>query len=206
MSNFTYEFNNRSQALEQFEWDNVWWECADTTGVPRVLYIGDSISCATRRIATEVAENKIFFDGFGSSKALDNPYFADSVRLFARQQGEREMILFNNGLHGWHLDDRTEYERYYEQFIKFLLAEFGSTPIALLLTTAVADKRRNDRVIQRNQAVCRLASTYGLPMVDLYSLVDNHRELLSSDGVHLTPDGYELLAKSLVNKVKEIIK
>ena len=74
MSNFTYEFNNRSQSLEKFEWDNVWWEQADVTGVPRVLYIGDSISCATRHVATEAAEGKIFFDEFGTSKAVDNPY------------------------------------------------------------------------------------------------------------------------------------
>ena len=88
MSDFTYAFENRNTKLERFEWDNVWWECADTTGVPRVLYIGDSISCATRRVATQTAENKIFFDGFGTSKALDNPYFFKSLCIFAEQEGE----------------------------------------------------------------------------------------------------------------------
>jgi len=50
MSDYTYAAENREQALEKYEWDNVWWESADSTGVPRVLYIGDSISCNTRRI------------------------------------------------------------------------------------------------------------------------------------------------------------
>ena len=89
MSEFTYEAANSESRLETYEFDNVWWEHANTKGTPRVLYIGDSISCGTRRKATEVAENKIFFDGFGTSKALDNPYFADSIRMFAKQQGER---------------------------------------------------------------------------------------------------------------------
>jgi lysophospholipase L1-like esterase len=206
MSNFTYEFNNRSQSLEKFEWDNVWWEQADVTGVPRVLYIGDSISCATRRVATAAAEGKIFFDGFGTSKAVDNPYFSESVRLFAQQQGEREVIIFNNGLHGWHLDDDTEYIQYYEQLVKFLLSEFGATPIVLILTTAIADEKRNARVIKRNNAVVKLAAAYNLSVVDLYSVVNEHRELLSSDGVHLIPEGYKLLASALLSHINGLIK
>lgn len=206
MSDFTYEFNNRSQSLEKFEWDNVWWEQADVTGVPRVLYIGDSISCATRRVATAAAEGKIFFDGFGTSKAVDNPYFSESVRLFAQQQGEREVIIFNNGLHGWHLDDGTEYIQYYEQLVKFLLSEFGATPIVLILTTAIADEKRNARVIKRNNAVVKLAAAYNLSVVDLYSVVNEHRELLSPDGVHLIPEGYKLLASALLSHINGLIK
>ena len=205
MSDFTYAFENRTTELEKYEWDNVWWECADTSGVPRVLYIGDSISCATRRVATQTAENKIFFDGFGTSKALDNPYFFESLRIFAAQEGARGVILFNNGLHGWHLDDKTEYKEYYEKFISSILTEFKGTPLVLLLTTAVANEARNDRVIERNNAVSEIAERYNLPVVDLYSVVDAHRDMLSADGVHLTPDGYKLLAKVIVSAVEEII-
>ena len=198
--------DNTPIRYETYEWDNVWWEQADVTGVPRVLYIGDSISCATRRVATAAAEGKIFFDGFGTSKAVDNPYFSESVRLFAQQQGEREVIIFNNGLHGWHLDDDTEYIQYYEQLVKFLLSEFGATPIVLILTTAIADEKRNARVIKRNNAVVKLAAAYNLSVVDLYSVVNEHRELLSPDGVHLIPEGYKLLASALLSHINGLIK
>ena len=86
MSNFTYAFENRSEQLEKYEWDNVWWEQADLAGATRVLYIGDSISCATRRVATAAAQNEILFDGLGTSKAVDNPYFPDTIHMFAMQQ------------------------------------------------------------------------------------------------------------------------
>ena len=205
MRQFTYQPENHAR-YETYEWDNVWWEQADVTGVPRVLYIGDSISCATRRVATAAAEGKIFFDGFGTSKAVDNPYFSESVRLFAQQQGEREVIIFNNGLHGWHLDDDTEYIQYYEQLVKFLLSEFGATPIVLILTTAIADEKRNARVIKRNNAVVKLAAAYNLSVVDLYSVVNEHRELLSPDGVHLIPEGYKLLASALLSHINGLIK
>ena len=205
MSEFTYEFEKRTEALETYEWDNVWWEHADTEGVPRVLYIGDSISCGTRQRATSVANEKIFFDGFGTSKALDNPYFADSVSIFAKQQGERRVVLFNNGLHGWHLEDNTEYAQAYEKMITFLLKEFKGTPLVILLTTYVTDNERNERVKVRNQVALEIAKKYNLPVLDFYSIVEEHKDLLIPDGVHLQPDGYFLLAEAAVKKVREYL-
>ncbi len=206
MSDFTYAFEDRKTNLETYEWDNVWWEHAGTTDTPRVLYIGDSISCATRRHATEISGNTLFFDGFGTSKAVDNPYFAASLHLFAAQERERAVILFNNGLHGWHMDDEGAYREHYEALVQFLLKEFDGTPVVLLLTTAVADAERDARVVVRNRVVSSLAKTYGLPVLDLYSLTDAHRDLLSPDGVHLTQEGYRLLAKTLVDGVNAVLK
>ena len=205
MKNFTYEFENSLERLETYEWDNVWWEHAATRGVPRVLYIGDSISCGTRRIATQAADEKIYFDGFGTSKAVDNPFFIDSVRIFAAQQGERSAILFNNGLHGWHLDDNTEYAQEYEKIVSFLVDEFKETPVVLLLTTSVADTERDRRVMARNRAVSEIANKYNLPVIDLYSIVNANPDLLVGDGVHLKPEGYRMLADELVKRVSELI-
>ncbi|MBR6766236.1 MAG: hypothetical protein IKM06_07110 [Clostridia bacterium] len=203
MSSFTYEYEKRNHSLETYEWDNVWLEHADTNGVPRVLYIGDSISCATRIASTKAANNEIFFDGFGTSKAVDNPYFTDSVRLFAAQQGERRVILFNNGLHGWHLEDTTEYKEGYERILQFLIKEFEGTPLVILLTTHVSDDERDKRVVKRNQAALELAKKYDLPVVDLYSITKEHADTIT-DGVHLNGEGYGYLAEAIVKKVREL--
>lgn len=203
MSNFTYEYEKRNHSLETYEWDNIWLEHADTNGVPRVLYIGDSISCATRIASTKAANNEIFFDGFGTSKAVDNPYFTDSVRLFAAQQGERRVILFNNGLHGWHLEDTTEYKEGYERILQFLIKEFEGTPLVILLTTHVSDDERDKRVVKRNQAASELAKKYDLPVVDLYSITKEHADTIT-DGVHLNGEGYGYLAEAIVKKVREL--
>ena len=206
MSNFTYEYQTRRDRLETYEWDNVWWEHTDAEGVPRVLYIGDSISCATRLAATALSEQSIYFDGFGTSKAVDNPYFAESVRLFAAQQGKRNVILFNNGLHGWHLDDATEYADAYERMIVFLQEEFKGTPLVLLLTTHVADSERDQRVVLRNCAVSKLASKYCLPVVDLYAVSKANAALLSADGVHFTEQGYRILAQEILRAIQPLMQ
>ena len=121
MSDFTFEKRNIKTSLETYEWDNVWIEHACDTEHKRVLYIGDSISCGTRRIATERTHEKIYFDGLGTSKALDNPYFIPTIDLFVSQLPKLpDAIIFNNGLHGWHLDDTTDYGVYYEKILRHL--------------------------------------------------------------------------------------
>ena len=49
-----------------------------------------------------------------------NPYFKPTLELFMKQQNKCDAILFNNGLHGWHLSPEA-YEAYYEQMLRFLL-------------------------------------------------------------------------------------
>ena len=204
MSQFTYENETPKTCLETYEWDNVWWEQTNKTDTPRVLYIGDSISCGTRRKATEISKEQLLFDGFGTSKAVDNPYLIDSIRLFAKQQGNRSAILFNNGLHGWHLQDETEYKQYYEKMIQFLINEFSGTPLLLVLTTHVANADRDARVVVRNRVVSELAEKYELTTVDLYTIIKRHDDLFT-DGVHLKPDGYALLAEDLVKEIQNVI-
>lgn len=203
MGEFTYETETRKWERETYEWDNVWWEHTERTDVPRVLYIGDSISCAARRMATAASENTIYFDGLGTSKALDNPFFPGLIHMFAAQQGQRKAVLFNNGLHGWHLDDETEYAQHYEQMIRVLLSEFEGTPVVLLLTTHVANPDRDKRVQARNRVVKALAEKYNLPTIDLYTLTKEGGDLLSGDGVHLKPEGYQLLSACLVENVRK---
>jgi len=205
MSQYTYEHENKDATLETYEWDNVWWEQPVRNNVSRVLYIGDSISCATRRIATSSSDNKILFDGFGTSKALDNPFLFDSIRMFTKQQKRRDAILFNNGLHGWHLSDDIQYLHYYEKTVKFLLDEFKNTPIIIVLTTSVSDTEREQRVKHRNKVAAQVAAKYGLSMIDLYSLSNEIAELHTPDGVHFNTDGYEKFAEQIVRDLKSII-
>ena len=200
MSEFTYEEKTTKARLETYEWDNVWWE-QTKSDAERVLYIGDSISCRTREAATRAAGGALLFDGFGTSKALDNPYLFDSIRLFARQEGHRCAVVFNNGLHGWHLDDDSEYPAAYEAAVRFLLSEFPETPLFLLLTTSVANEEREARVRARNAAVLAIAERYALPVIDLYTVSAENAALRAHDGVHYTPEGYALFGECLVREL-----
>lgn len=203
---FTYEFENSSLPLEQYEWDNTWVDNANEKDKPRVLYIGDSISCGTRGIINSKAQKNLFCDGFGTSKGLDNPYFAESVKLFARQVGRYDLVLFNNGLHGWHLSDKEEYARYYEGLLKELMDFFGKTPFAIVLTTDILEsEERRARVKVRNEVAKEIAARYSLPVIDLYSKSFEVEQLHRPDGVHFTPEGNDILAEFLLGEMKRLI-
>ncbi len=206
MSDFTYEHQANACKLETFEWDNVWIDHANDAQMTRVLYVGDSISCGIRRTATALSENRIYFDGFGTSKALDNPYFLDALLLFAKQQPRRDLILFNNGLHGWHLEDETEYKTLYRAFVQGIRSAFPDTPLLLILTTGVSDAEREERVQKRNRAVLEIASELSLPIIDLYSASVEHVQLRAGDGVHFTPQGYEILAQTILQSVQKTVR
>lgn len=202
---YTYEIADRATRLETYEWDNTWLEQTGKTDTPRVLYIGDSISCGTRKLATERSQGRLLFDGFGTSKALDNPYLLDSIRLFAAQQGSRAAIIVNNGLHGWHIDDSEEYPVLYERLLRFLLTEFAGTPIFSVLTTSVRDGAREERVRARNAAVARVSAELSVPVIDLYSVAREFAELRSGDGVHYTREGYEKFADLIISEILSAI-
>lgn len=202
---FTYQRENVTGGLETYEWDRVWWEQAPDREKTRVLYIGDSISCGIRPVANQVSNGKMLFDSFGTSKALDNPYFPQSIRLFAQQEGHRELILFNNGLHGWHLD-ASAYQACYHQMLRFLKNEFPGTPIAVVLTTSVANTDRDDIVVTRNRIAEALAGEMGLPVIDLYAESHGKANFLCPDGVHFQEGGYRQLAEVLVQSAEAILR
>ena len=202
MSEFTYQEKPTESKLETYEWDNTWWEKTADTEHTRVLYIGDSISCGTRNIN---AKGEILFDGFGTSKAIDNPFFKESLSLFARQQAHREVILFNNGLHGFHLNDE-EYAKYYADFVDFLKESFKGVPIILLLTTDVlGNEERTEIVKKRNEKAIEIANEKGCEVLDLFETALEIGSLHTSDGVHFTDDGYSVLGDKLIEKIKEVL-
>lgn len=191
--------------FETYEWDNTWIEKTDNLDAKRVLYIGDSISVGTRTKANLLAKGEILFDGFGTSKALDNPYYFESVRLFAKQQSKVDAVLFNNGLHGWHLNE-AEYCRLYNEFLNNLISEFPSVPVILILTTySLNEDFFPERIIERNKIAKKIASERGLKTIDLYSVTQKNSNYLVDDKVHFTDKGYEEIAKTVISKLGEYL-
>lgn len=202
MCPFTYEEETSKCKLETYEWESVWLEKTENHTSKRVLYIGDSISCAVRHKATQVSHDEVLFDGFGTSKALDNPFFKASLNVFMKQLNSCDAILFNNGLHGWHLTDE-EYKKYYAEMLDFFAAE-SEAPVVLLLTTDVANQpKRTERIITRNRAVCELAEERRLPVIDFFTISQELKDLHEGDGVHFADAGSTKLGEYLLTEIRK---
>ena len=189
--------NDRMYKLETYEWDNPWWEHTENKTAPVYLYIGDSISRGTRPELNKAAAGKALFDGFATSKALDNPFLIPSLELFMKQSRKYEAILFNNGLHGWHIKDGEEYFDFYCRTLDFLCST--GIPVYVVLTTNLPfDKERNSRVETRNRLAIKAAEKFGCKVIDLYSASLECEGKYCDDGVHFHCDGYEILAQRII--------
>lgn len=209
MSNFTFQEENTNRPHETFEWDNIWWEHMDNTEAPRVLLIGDSISCGYRHILNKMFDGAVMIDSFGTSKGIDNPFFIPAVNMFIAQMHRCDMILFNNGLHGIHLS-ADDYKANCKKFIETLRAQYPSHKWAIALSTPVREasdltklRDRTDLVKERNIKLSEVANELGIPAIDFFSASIDHPEYWSTDGVHLNPDGYSVFAELCYNQIKK---
>lgn len=161
--------------------------------------IGDSITQGIRETYNDIIGLQWPVDSCTSSKGVDNPLLIPMMRLFVDQEPKVPVLIFNNGLHGWHLDDETEYAEHYEKTVAFLRNTYHNAPLFLSLCTHLSDENRDKRCIVRNNVIRTVAEKYGLTVIDLYTVTKNNADLLGRDGVHFT--SYKPLCEEVLKNV-----
>ncbi len=167
---------------ENIEWCNIWIPEATRTDLPRVLLIGDSICNGYHTAVEKALQGKCLVAMLATSSALGDPALTEQVKLLLGNY-KFTAIHFNIGLHGW---DSTE-QQYRQEFPKLLKVIRQGAPTAKLIwaTSTPCRKQapklrefdeRNERVKARNKIVIELAAAEGIPVDDLYRLVENHPE------------------------------
>ncbi len=190
---FTYEVKAQGE-LETYEWDSPWWEKNRDLEHARVMYLGDSISWGTCKAWNQTLSEQYYCDVCSTSKAIDNRFLLPLATQFLQQMVKTpEMILVNNGLHGFHLSSE-DYAVKYKEFLQAFKAAVGDIPIVLLTTTSVSNEERNALVRERNAKAVQIAEELKIPVIDLYPLSET---LKHTDGVHLAVEGYTALAEKI---------
>lgn len=197
----TYMSGEYRYPLEAKEWTQVWHDEAMDKTTPRVLLVGDSIFNGIISNMIHMVNGTVLFDSFCSSKAVDNPFLLKELDVFMEQQGQRKVILFNNGLHGWHLDDETQYAEGYENIIQYLQKKYPKSQLVVSLTTVVKDEHLS-RVLVRNQVAERISKKYQCPIMDMFTESQKQEHRMTGDGVHFEAEGYQELCKSILDFVK----
>ncbi len=197
----TFYAENKN-TLERFEWDDMWWDNSNPNADLHILIIGDSISRSYRYAIKRASGEGWCIDNFATSKAVDNPNFVKALDLAISQQENYDLILFNNGLHGWHLTSE-EYGKNYKEMLKQLHSR--NKNLAVLLTSPWLDPR-NNLVIERNEYAKAAAEELGLKVIDVYSCLENKENLYSTDKIHLNPEGVQTLTEFIYESIKELLK
>ena len=194
-------------ALESTEWLEYRAFHAELNDLPRVLLLGDSISGGYFDGVAKGLEGQAYVTRLGSSKPVSLPAYFDEVRL-ALSQHAYAVIHFNNGLHGWDYTEE-EYAQGLTQLVDYLktnapqakLIWASSTPWRTGAPEFAGFEPRNERVIVRNQIAVRQMEQAGIPINDLYSLMEPNHALLC-DGVHYTAEGNVLLVEQVLVHIR----
>ena len=199
----TYNSYDSVEQLEQYEWDRIWVQNARDKNSSRLVMIGDSITVGIMETLNDHIRWQWPTDSYTSSKAVDNQYLIPAIRLFIAQEPHRNAIVFNNGLHGWHLNDDTEFAEHYEKTVAFLRSEFPNTPLFLSLCTHLLNEERNNRVLVRNKVIRSVAKKFNLPIIDLYSVTEKNPKLFQKDGVHFS--NYKPLCQEVLQHIEPLM-
>lgn len=195
---------------ENIEWCNIWIPDSNGTELPRVLLLGDSITQGYYPKVAEILKGKASVARLTTSKSVGDPALLAEVALVL-DQCRFDVVHFNNGLHGWGYSEE-EYQKCFPQLVATIRKHAPKAKLiwATITPTRVAGNvaqvaEGTKRVKARNKIAADYVAKEGIPVDDLYALVENHPEYASKDGVHFNRQGIEVQAEQVAKHVSTIV-
>jgi hypothetical protein len=195
---------------EPIEWLDVWIPDSNSTDLPRVLLIGDSITRAYYPNVAELLKGKAYVARLATSKCVGDPALLEEVKLVL-SENHFDVIHFNNGMHGWGYSE-DEYKHAFPDFFAAIQAGAPDAKYIWASTTPVRAANnvaqlsdRTDRVRLRNQIAADVLTAHEISFDDLFTLVQDHPEYYKPDGVHFQPDGVAAEAQQVAKKIEDVL-
>lgn len=193
---------------EAIEWCNIWIPEANTSELPRILLIGDSITQGYYPKVAEQLKGKASVARLTTSKSVGDPALLAEVALVL-QQYRFDVVHFNNGLHGWGYSEE-EYGKHFPELVATIRKHAPSAKLIWATITPMREPNhvdqvspQTDRVKRRNQLALEQIAKAGIPVDDLFSLVDGHAEYYRPDGVHFNEQGIKVEAAQVARHLLE---
>lgn len=188
---------------ERVEWIDVWVTDADKAELPRVLFVGDSITKACFGAVEKHLAGRAYCARLTTSKSVSDPTFNDDLLPLLKQY-KFSVIHFNNGLHGWGYTEE-QYRAGLSQTVAALKEYSDGAQLIWATTTPVRKMQsldqRTDRVKAQNSLAAEIMKKNDISTNDLFELVKDHPDWQSTDGIHFNAQGNEALAKQVVENV-----
>ena len=192
---------------EDIEWTRMWVPGVNRTDRPRVLLIGDSITEAYAPEVEHQLGEGAYVARLTTSKSLGDPALLEEVALVLHNASFR-VIHFNNGMHGSGYSE-DDYRRDFPKLLNLIHRDAAGARLILATTTPKRVDHHldqpdafTDRIRVRNAVVQDWAERKGIPLDDLFRLVENHSEFYKDDGTHFNEAGVQAEAAQVAEMVK----
>lgn len=192
--------------METFEWIHSWLDHTDKHDRPRVLLVGDSICNGYEQFVHDRLKDEYYVDFLATSHSCDSDFYRAMVGEIAKAS-KYDLIHYNFGLHGFHMDKnayRENYERMLTELMKSAPVEVATSTIVYEPGNAKLDERQTPAAMERNEVVLSLADKYHLPVDDLWT-VSTQIPMAdrSDDGIHYEDSGWEIFADAVADAIRK---
>ncbi len=199
----------KTKIRENIEWTNMRWNDAPDNCKARILLVGDSIVVGHEKLLHDIVKDKYCIDSLATAKCVsDIDYMKELDYMLASK--DYDLVIFNNGLHGFGIKDEA-YEENLEEVLIDLnkrvkkLAWRTSTPIRTKEDLNQFESERTPRVIRRNAFAAKITAELNIPVLDLYTPMAENVDYFSLDAIHYNDEGKAVQAKMLAEFIKETL-
>lgn len=195
---------------ETIEWCQFYWFDTPETHLPRILLIGDSIVVGHGQAVAQRLKGEATVGFYSTSKIAGDPAIFRELAL-ALADEPVDIILFNNGLHGFSCSDdfyRAGLELFTDTLrcsTRAMLAWRNSTPVTVSEKPSELDPEKNNIVLRRNAIAEAVMAERNIPVFDLYSLMLGHPEYRRPDGYHYQEEGIERQADLVADYLRGML-
>lgn len=208
MTEMNVDVAGKTLIRENIEWISIRRHNATDTTLRRVLLVGDSIVLGHGTKVHELLKDKVCVDFFATTKHVSDAEFMSDID-FMLARGNYALIVFNNGLHGFGIDDAL-YKPALREVLMILkgrvrgLAVRNCTPMLDKRDRKKLDPKRTPRVKRRNRDAAAVAKALGLPVLDLYAEMVKRKSLFS-DHAHCTEAGKQFQAERIADFIRALL-
>ncbi len=199
---------------ERIEWSRFWWENEPDDSKQRVLFIGNSITAGYFTAASKLLSDKVNCDMYANSRSIADQALFRETKI-AMGKYKHGVIHFNSGLHGWHLTSE-QYRDGMEKYVQFLkrrksrgcrLVYSLTTPVPSEKEGQKLDPLKNQVVLDRNRIAGEIMQKNGIPVIDLYGLMEPELEKYSASkgNVHFSSAGSQRLAEKIAGEIVTLL-
>ncbi len=197
---------------ENIEWCRIWVpdSASPDLAIPRILLIGDSIVMGYGEEVDKLLKGKASVARLGTSRFTSDPALLDEIAMVLRHTAF-DIIHFNNGLHGYENSD-ADYEESLPVVLAAIRTGAPSARLMFAMSTPMRDPEnlekwhaRAERIKLRNEMLCKLAASEGLPVNDLYEVVLAHPEYYVPDGTHFNELGNAALGAKVAGEIGKFL-
>lgn len=173
---------------------------------PHVLMIGDSICNGYRDALSVKLQDEFQVDKLATSRSLDQKLYFDQLNM-ALSEVKYDIIIFNFGLHGFHING-DDYYKGMDKLAKVLKA--ACPKVYCLETTPLYYENEKDLiennkiVVERNSIAKKIADKNKIGLIKWYDMWYNKPQFRSSDPYHYNEQGQNLQGEFLAGQIIEI--